>query len=71
MRELWSSPELADYIREELGFPGARQAALVAKTVTQPATGALAQERWYLLTSLPPERCGPHAVNNKLDLTQV
>ena len=62
MRELWSSPELADYIREELGFPGARQAALVAKTVTQPATGALARERWYLLTSLPPERCGPHAL---------
>lgn len=62
MRELWSSPELADYIRAELGFPGVRPAALAAKTATQPASAAPTQERWYLLTSLPPERCGPDAL---------
>ena len=59
MRELWASVELADYIREELGFPGARQAALVVKTATQLATGSISRERWYLLTSRPLERCRP------------
>ena len=58
-RRLWTDVELADYLREELGFPGARQAAVAEKTDLTIATGELAQERWYLLTSLPPERCGP------------
>ena len=30
----------------------------MAKTDLTLATGELAQERWYLLTSLPPGRCG-------------
>ena len=54
--------ELADYLREELGFPGARQAARLRrmeKTDLTIATGELAQERWYLLTRLPPGRCSP------------
>ena len=59
MRELWASAELVDYIREELGVPGTRQAALVTKTTTQIATGAVAREAWYLLTSRPPKRCRP------------
>ena len=59
MRELWASAGLAGYIREELGFPGAWQAALAVKTATQTATGAVARERWYLLTGRPPERCRP------------
>ena len=54
-RRLWTNVELADYLREELGFPGARQAAVVVeKTDLTIATGELAQERWYLLTSLSP-----------------
>ena len=48
---------MADYIREELGFPGARQAALVEKSRVATATGVVDRENWYLLTSLPPERC--------------
>lgn len=31
-RKLWASAELADYVREELGFPGVRQAALVEQS---------------------------------------
>ena len=59
-RRLWTNVELADYLREELGFPGARQAAVVVeKTDLTIATGELAQERWYLLTSLSPGRCSP------------
>ena len=44
-RRLWSDMELADYLREELGFSGARQAAVVEKTDLTLATGELAQER--------------------------
>lgn len=58
-RRLWTNGELADYLREELGFPGVRQAAMVEKTNLTLDTGALQTERWYLVTSLPPERCGP------------
>ena len=50
---------MADYIREELGFPGVRQAALVEKSRVAIATGAVDRENWYLLTSLPPARCPP------------
>ena len=58
-RRLWTDVKLADYLREELGFPGARQAAVVEKTNLTLTTGELTQERWYLLTSLPPGRCDP------------
>ena len=30
-RRIWSDAVLADYIRDELGFPGARQGAMVEK----------------------------------------
>ena len=50
---------LADYIREELGFPGARQGAMVEKESVDIATGEVSRERWYLLTSLSSRRCGP------------
>ena len=30
-RRIWADAELADYIREELGYPGARQGAMVEK----------------------------------------
>ena len=58
-RRLWTNVELADYLRDELGFPGARQAAVVEKTSLTLATGALQTQRWYLVTSLPPQRYGP------------
>ena len=45
-RRLWTSLEPADYLREELGFPGVRQAAVVVeKTNLTLDTGALQSER--------------------------
>ena len=58
-RRIWADAELADYIREELGFPGARQGAIVERVRVAIATGEVGRERWYLLTSLSSWRCGP------------
>ena len=59
MRRLWANTEVAGYIREELGFPGAQQVAMMEKVRVAIATGEASKERWYLLTSLPPHRCSP------------
>ena len=64
-RRIWTDEALADYIRDELGFPGARQGAMVEKEAVDIATGEVSRERWYLLTSLSSRRCGP-----KLDFAQ-
>ena len=58
-RSIWTDEGLADYIRDELGFPGAKQAVMVEKETVDTATGEVSQERWYLLTSLSSRRCGP------------
>ena len=58
-RRIWTDAALADYIRDELGFPGARQGAMVEKETLAIATGEVSRERWYLLTSLSSRRCGP------------
>ena len=58
-RRIWTDSELGDYIREELGFPGAKQGAMVEKEMVDIATGEVRWERWYLLTSLSPRQCGP------------
>ena len=58
-RRIWTDGALADYIRDELGFPGARQGAMVEKEAVDIGTGEVSRERWYLLTSLSSWRCGP------------
>ena len=58
-RRIWADGTLADYIRDELGFPGARQGAMVEKETVDIATGEVGRERWYLLTSLSPRQCRP------------
>ena len=58
-RRIWTDAALADYIREELGFPGARQGAMVEKESVDIATGEVSRERWYLLTSLHSRQSGP------------
>ena len=58
-RRIWTDETLADYIRDELGFPGARQGAMVEKEKVDIATGEVIRERWYLLTSRISRRCGP------------
>ena len=58
-RRIWADAELADYIREELGYPGARQGAMVGKQKVDITTGEVSRELWYLLTSLSSRRCGP------------
>ena len=58
-RRVWTDEALADYIRDELGFPGAGQGAMVEKEKVDIATGEVSRERWYLLTSLSSRRCGP------------
>ena len=55
----WTDNALADYIRDELGFPGARQWAMVEKEAVDIATGEVGRERWHLLTSLGSFRCSP------------
>lgn len=57
-RRIWTDAGLADYIREELRFPGARQGAMVEKVKVNLATGEVAREHWYLLTSLSPQMWG-------------
>ena len=44
-RRIWTDAALADYIREELGFPGARQGAMVEKESVDIATGEVGRER--------------------------
>ena len=56
-RRIWTDALLADYIRDELGFPGARQGAMVEKETVDIATGEVNRERWYLLTSLGSRQC--------------
>ena len=47
-RRIWADAELADYIREELGYPGARQGAMVEKQKVDITTGEVSRELWYL-----------------------
>ena len=56
-RRIWTDWALADYIRDELGFPVARQGAMLEKERVDIATGEMSRERWYLLTSLSLRRC--------------
>ena len=58
-RRIWTDDLLAGYVRDELGFPGARQGAMVEKERVNIATGEVGRECWYLLTSLSSRRCGP------------
>ena len=58
-RRIWTADLLAGYVRDELGFPGARQGAMVEKERVNIATGEVGRECWYLLTSLSSRRCGP------------
>ena len=58
-RRIWSDAALGGYIREELGFSGARQGAMVDKETVDPATGEVSRERWYLLSSRISRRCAP------------
>ena len=58
VRRIWADAGLADYIREELGFPGARQGAMVEKVRMDIATGEVSRERWYMLTCLSSRQCG-------------
>ena len=58
-RRIWTDAVLADYIRDELGFPGARQGAMVEKETVDIATGEVSRERWYLLTNLSSRQWGP------------
>ena len=66
-RRIWADAELADYIRadyirEELGYPGARQGAMVEKRKVDITTGEVSRELWYLLTSLSSGQCGPRGL---------
>ena len=58
-RRIWTDDALAEYIRDELGFPGAWQGAMLEKETVDIATGKISRERWYLLTSLSSRQCGP------------
>ena len=58
-RRIWTDEALADYIRDELGFPGARQGAMMEKETVNIATGEVSREHWYLLTSLHSRQCRP------------
>ena len=49
---IWTGEGLAGYIRDGLGFPGARQGVMVEKETLDTATGEVSRERRYLLASL-------------------
>ena len=58
-RRIWTDGELAEYIRDELGFPGSRQGAMVENERVVIATREVGRERWYLLTSLSSRQWAP------------
>ena len=43
-RRIWTDALLADYIRDELGFSGARQGAMVEKESVDLATGKVSRD---------------------------
>lgn len=47
-------PEVVDYIREELHYPGLKQVAVLKKTDSKGV-----KETWFLLTSLNAEKLSP------------
>ena len=55
-RRIWTDDLLAGYVRDELGFPGARQGAMVEKERVDIDTGEVSRERRYLLTNLSTRR---------------
>ena len=61
-RSIWTDEALADYVRDELGFPRARQGVMGEKERVDTATGEVSRQRWYLLTSLGSQRCGPRGL---------
>ena len=61
MRKLWLCDGIAaNYIRDELDFPGVRQAGHIRKIVYQGNT-LLKQEDWYGITSCTTEELSPEA----------
>ncbi len=59
-RRLWASTVLAGYIREELGFPGAQQGAVVEKVSVEIATGEVSKERnQSTFQKMQPRRTAP------------
>ena len=46
-RRIWSDALLADYIRDELGFPGARQGAMVEQESVDLNQGQGEMRRWW------------------------
>ena len=52
----------AEYVREELGFPGVRQGVMVEKETVDTAAGEMSRELWYLLTGLSSRRYGPRGL---------
>ena len=58
-RRIRTDAALPGCIRDELGFPGARQGALVEKESVDIAAGEVSRWRWYLLTSLNSRQCQP------------
>ena len=62
-RSIWTDAALAEYVREELGFPGARQGVMVEKEMVDVSTGEVSRERWYLLTSLSSRQYGPRGLH--------
>ena len=58
-RRIWADGSLAEYIRDELAFPGARQGVMVEKETVMIATGEVSRERWYLVTSLRSRQWAP------------
>lgn len=52
-------PEIIDYVRDELSFPGVRQAAVLRKIDIH--KGVKTVETWCLLTSASPEKLSPKA----------
>ena len=43
-RRIWTDETLADYTRDELGFPGARQGAMVEKEAVDIGTGEVSRD---------------------------
>lgn len=60
LRELFlCEPEIVNYVREDLNFPGVQQAAVLRKTDCN--KGVKTVELWCLLTSASPEKLPPKA----------
>lgn len=58
-RQVWVGNDLAPYMQQALGFPGAQQAARLDRTTRDPKTGKVSKETSFIISYNPAGRLTP------------